>query len=117
MVLEQPCRAAARTGALAATLIERLGPNHGKLQRGQEAFALLDPEAEIIDVRSSSARSMTVMGMVLVIPSSVSVARVMVKRMSSVLHGEGNSCVVTPVPPVRNRPVAVIPDNPVHKSA
>lgn len=43
------CRSATRTGALAATPVERLGSNYGELQRRQQALALLDPEAEIID--------------------------------------------------------------------
>ena len=29
--------------------VGRLGPNHGELQRRQQALALLDPETEIID--------------------------------------------------------------------
>src|SRR3546814_7183669 len=58
---------------------------------------------------------MTAMDMPLVGLSSVAAVRVMVKRMSSFLHEEGNSLAGTSVPPSETDRLRSPTANPVHK--
>src|SRR3546814_1811570 len=60
---------------------------------------------------------MTAMDMPLVGLSSVAAVRVMVKRMSSFLHEEGNSLAGTSVPPSETDRLRSPTANPVHKIA